>query len=144
MHIDIHRALAAGLLAAALSGAAIAGDPAQDIRDVIGRTYDKPDAKVDVAPVVVEQDYAVAGWLQGERGGRALLRQQQGQWQILLCAGDGLRSADGLVNAGVPAAVAQRLAARLGGAEKGIDASRLHLFSLFGNEGGNASHHAHP
>ena len=36
-------------------------------------TFDRPDAKLTVAPVVVAGGHAVAGWTQGDMGGPQLL-----------------------------------------------------------------------
>ena len=64
------------------------------IRKTMVATWDKPDARLQVGPVVVVSDRAIAGWTQGDRGGRALLgRDARGQWQVTACGGDGLREA---------------------------------------------------
>lgn len=143
--MPLSRLLTQGLLAAALLCPTASADPMQDIRALIGQTYDRPDAKVEIDPVIVVQDYAVANWVQGAQGGRALLKQAHGAWQILLCAGDGLRHTDGLVQAGVPKATAERLAQSLQAAEGQLDPARLKLFSLFGPAvaGPGAAHHDH-
>lgn len=80
--------------------------------------WDRPDIRLDAGPVVIEGDYAVADWTQGALGGRALLKRGDGAWTTVLCAGDGIRDADGLVEVGVPAAVAKILAERLAEAER--------------------------
>ena len=79
--------LAAGLVAASLAGtAAVRAADASDepaIRHLMLAMFDKPDARLDVGPVVVVDDRAVAGWTQGEMGGRALLRRKPtaaGRW----------------------------------------------------------------
>ena len=63
---------------------------AEAIRHVLMATFDKPEARLQVAPVVVVGRHALAGWAQGDRGGRAMLYQHGGQWQVALCSGDGL------------------------------------------------------
>lgn len=37
-------------------------------------TWDRPIAPLDVGPIVVQEDYAIAGWTQAKMGGRALLK----------------------------------------------------------------------
>lgn len=101
------------------------------IRGLIDKTWSRPDAKVVIDPVVVDGDYAIAGWTQGERGGRALLKQHNGEWAVVLCSGDGLKLARLLIEAGVPEARATRLAADLATAEAATDAGRVELFSTF-------------
>lgn len=122
----------------ALAGAAHAGaqEPAETnavtaIRALIGATWDKPDAKVVVDPVVVDGGYAIAGWTQEGRGGRALLKQRDAGWAVILCSGDPLKQVSSLQAAGVPAHAASRLAAALAAAEERADPARVALFSTF-------------
>ena len=93
--------------------------------------WEKPETPLDAGPVAVEGDHAVADWTQGARGGRALLRREHGQWVTVLCAGDGIRSAEGLQAVGVPAAEATALAAKLAKAEQAVPAERLARMSAF-------------
>lgn len=130
------RALALALAWAVLFGAVHAGYAAglreqAAIRDLIDKTWSRPDANVVIDPVVVDGDYAIAGWTQGERGGRALLNKRDGVWTVVLCSGDGLKAAHLLVEAGVPEASAMRLAADLATAEAETDVRRVKLFSTF-------------
>ncbi|MFZ2989288.1 copper uptake system-associated protein [Ideonella sp.] len=101
------------------------------IREVLMRTFDKPEARLRVAPVVVEGDHSVAGWVQGERGGRALLRRHGGKWQVTLCAGDGLKDAKVLHEAGITPAAASALAKGLAAAESKLPAAQRAKFSTF-------------
>ena len=80
------------------------------IKSLIAATWDKPDARLLVEPVVEADGYAIASWTQGERGGRALLRQQDGEWRIVLCSGDPLTSAFFIAEAGISRATAEQLA----------------------------------
>jgi hypothetical protein len=130
-----------------LVGRASGQTPAQDavVRSIKG-IWDRPDAPLRVAPVVVEGDFAVAGWIQGAKGGRALLRQTHGTWSVHLCGGDGLTRADALQGAGMAAPAAERLTKALAAAESKLPASDRQKLSLFGatvrvEAGGN--HHRH-
>jgi hypothetical protein len=115
-----------------LAAAPAAAGPDDDaVRHLLMQTFDKPEARLVVEPVVVAGDHAVAGWAQGDIGGRALLRRRHGDWTIVLCSGDGIRSADAMRHAGVASAVAARLAAALADAEKQMPPARLALFSKF-------------
>lgn len=64
--------------------------------------FEKPDVPLVVEPVAVAGDYALADWEQGEMGGRALLRKKNGNWEVVLCAGDEIREAQALRSAGIP------------------------------------------
>jgi hypothetical protein len=145
-------------LRTALIGVALAGatplahaDTANDkaaIVSLIGTTWDKPDAKVQVDPVVVVGDYAIAGWTQGDRGGRALLKRKDGNWSVVLCSGDPIKEASSLVEAGLSENEAKQLSAELSQAEATIDPKRRAQFSLFGGtvtmeSDGAAAHDAH-
>jgi hypothetical protein len=121
-----------------------APDVAKPIRAVISKTYDQPGKPVKTDPVVVSGDHAVADWIQGNFGGRALLRREKGKWVIVLCAGDGLRQAQVLEQSGVPQAEARSIARQLAAAEDGLPAERRKLFSLFGTEeGAKVQHEKH-
>ena len=56
------------------ASAAHAMSDAQAIEHSMKKLFDKPDAPLSVAPVSIEGDYAVAGWIQSGKGGRALLK----------------------------------------------------------------------
>jgi len=110
---------------------ALALSDADQIRFLIGATWDKPDAKVTVDPVIVSGTHAVASWTQGERGGRALRRRGGTGWSVILCSGDPLRAASSLVAAGVPQDEAGRIADGLARAEALVPPRRRALFSRF-------------
>ena len=104
---------------------------AQAIAHAMKTLFDKPQAPLTVGPVSVEGDYAVAGWLQSQRGGRALLQKRQGQWVIVVCAGDGLKQAQTLTLTGMPVDAAQRLAAKVANAEASLPANTLRQLASF-------------
>jgi hypothetical protein len=114
-----------------LIGSAIAGPDEDAVRDLLHSTFDKPDVKLVVAPVVATAGYAIADWTQGEMGGRALLRNRHGRWTIILCAGDGIRSAEALRHVGIAPDVADELAEALAKAERTVPADRLAMFARF-------------
>jgi hypothetical protein len=107
------------------------GPDAASIRHVMMSTFDKPEARLTVEPVVVVGPHAVAGWSQGERGGRALLFRHGTDWHITLCAGDGLKEAQVLREAGISASDADTLVAALAAAEAKLPAAQLARFSTF-------------
>lgn len=106
-------------------------DDAAEVRSLLVATWDKPGAKLDANPIVVEGGHALASWTQGGRGGRALLRKENGKWKVVLCSGDPLRNAAVLITAGVPAQAAATLAEKLQVAETQTDPARVKLFSTF-------------
>ncbi len=121
----------------ALSGAILphfAADPAADaaaIRSILAAAFDKPELPLSVEPVTLGATYAVAGWRQGARGGRALLRRHDGHWRVELCSGDPLRHEAGLVDAGVPADEARSLATGIASAEARLEEESRRLLSTF-------------
>lgn len=138
-------ALAVGLLARAPAALAEeAGDAAQ-IRTAIKSQFDKPDAPVEVAPVAISGAHAVAGWVQADRGGRALMRREGAAWRIVLCGGDPLVSAERLSETGVPAADARAIADALAEGEARLPAAHREMFSRFEGivEVSPASPHSH-
>lgn len=125
-------------------------DEAQ-IQAVIGKTYDKPNNKVNTTPISIADDFAVADWTQGKRGGRALMKRINGNWEILACGNDGLKDTKSLVKAGMSERTASTIVKKLADLEKLEDPRRLAKFNLFGtpndpinkNEDDPHKHHRH-
>ncbi len=126
------------------AGALAHGTDQEQIQHALMATFDKPDNPLKVAPVVVQGDYAVAGWIQGDKGGRALLQKTKNEWQISVCAGDGLIQAKVLETTGMSAANAKALASAMVSAESKLTAHQRHLFGSFQGmmkvEPGQANH----
>ncbi len=127
---------------------------AQAIEHNMKKLFDKPDAPLAVAPVTIEGDYAMAGWIQSGKGGRALLKKEKGQWSIQVCGGDGLKKASALSQTGMPSATAERLVTKVQTAEAKLSADQLKKLSMFdgivkvepaahGAHGANAAHPKH-
>ncbi|WEK51323.1 MAG: copper uptake system-associated protein [Candidatus Kaistia colombiensis] len=112
-------------------GQAHAGGDQAAIEHVLKSIWDSKETPLGIAPVVVAGDYALAGWEQGERGGRALLRRHGEAWRVVLCSGDELKSAENLTKAGVPAKDAETLTSQLAVAESSLDPRTVAKFSLF-------------
>ena len=104
------------------------------ITHVMKAQFDRPDAPLKVHPVVVEDHFAVAGWFQGQKGGRALLVKEGDKWTISVCGGDGLREAKVLAQTGMSESVAQSLAAKVQAAEAKLSKAQLKQLSLFKGE----------
>ena len=118
----------------AIAMTACSADTADDevaIADVLHAMFDRPDATLDASPIVVSGEYAIADWTQGEMGGRALLQRRERGWRLILCAGDGLRTARGLADLGVPSVDASALARKLAAAERDTPQRRLAAMSRF-------------
>lgn len=119
-------------------------DAAEAVRAVMHGMFDRPEAELVIDPVVVDSGFAVAGWTQGEMGGRAFLREDGDHWTLVLCAGDEIRTAEALASSGVPPDVASSLAAAIVEAEKDLDPARLAQFASFAGlvmmDDGTAAH----
>lgn len=116
-----------------ISGCAPHTDPSDAlIRDTLHRQFDQTGVTLELDPVLVSGDHALVDWSQGAMGGRALLRKHEGQWRVVLCAGDGIRSQAALEQAGVPSVNAGRLSEALARAEAGMAKERLQKLSRFG------------
>lgn len=114
----------------AMTAQATTADQARILALIDGRFGATSEALV-VGPVAVVDGYAVAGWTDRDRGGRALLRRDKGGWTLVLCAGDALTAAGELSGLGLPADQAARLAAAVRQAEQGEDPARIALFAGF-------------
>lgn len=127
----LRTALAAFMVLCTFAGNAVAGPEEDAVRHLLHATFDKRDERLVIDPVVVTVNYAIAGWTQGDTGGRALLRNAQGRWTLILCAGDGIKTAEALRQAGLPADAAGSLAQMLATAEQAVPADRVAMFSRF-------------
>jgi hypothetical protein len=107
------------------------GDDAEAIRHTLMAQFDKPEARLQVEPVAVAGNAAVASWAQGERGGRALLFRRSGQWQIALCAGDGLKGTQLIREAGVSARDAEAIVRALASGEARLSPAQRAKFATF-------------
>ncbi len=136
MHKIIRRGCLAVLLVAFQPVSALAEQPVKDetaIRQVLMSTWNKPESPLTVEPVVIEAGYALAGWTQDARGGRALLaRQPDGRWTVRVCGGDSMLDVKSLEQSALPPATAKVLAAAAVQAEAKLPAARRALFSTFG------------
>lgn len=112
------------------------------IRQLLIHTFERPEAALSLDPVIVEDDAAIVGWIQGDMAGRALLRLTGGQWAIIACAGAAFKAVGTLKRLGVPGDQAARLTARLAAAEANLDAKRVARLDSFGGimEMGGAPH----
>ena len=153
------------LFTALLSGAAFAHEPqahqanqapaaahampdAQAIEHSMKKLFDKPEAPLAVGPITLEDDYAVAGWIQSGKGGRALLKKDKGQWSIHVCGGDGLKKASVLQQTGMSPATAERLAKKVQAAEAKLSTDHLKKLAMFEglvhvDPSGHGAHGAH-
>lgn len=127
------------------AGHALAQDANQaQIQHVMKAAFDKPSAPLKVSPVVVQGEFAVAGWTQDGRGGRAVMHKEGGHWSIMVCGGDGLKDATALAMTGMPKASAEALAKALAVAEARLDPAILKQFAMFdGIVKVGAGHNAH-
>lgn len=106
-------------------------DPQEAIPAKMKAIFEAADKPLTVGPVAVEGHWAIAGWTQGDRGGRALLKKKGDGWSIHLCSGDGLKQADALKSMGLSEDEASVLSAKLAEAEAHVDPATLALFASF-------------
>ena len=129
-----------------VSGQAVAHGTDPDlVRHAMMAVFDKPTDPLKVEPVVISGNYAVAGWVQSGKGGRAVLQKAHGQWSIMVCGGDGLKDAKALEQTGMSAATAATLAKSLAAAESKVSADTRKKFAMFDGivkvDAGHGNHH---
>lgn len=124
---------AAALAAVLLAGAPAFADDADTgtIRHLMMAQFDRPELRLTVEPVTVHKNIAVAGWAQGEVGGRALLRRHGAEWSLILCSGDTLKEAKLLQQFGLNAEEAESLVKAIVDAETQLDPALVAKFSTF-------------
>lgn len=117
-----------------LSAPVLAHDDHADahaIEHLMMATFDKPEARLIVQPITVFEEVAVAGWSQGEMGGRALLRKKHDKWVLTLCSGDALKEAKALQHFGLTAEEAEAMAKAVVEAEAKLDPALVARFASF-------------
>ena len=107
------------------------GDNEHQITMVLKNQFEKPEAPLQVEPINVEGNFAVAGWSQGGRGGRAFLQKDKNQWFISICGGSGLTKAEVLKDIGMSNAAAVKLASAVVASESKLGADKRKLFDGF-------------
>jgi copper(I)-binding protein len=124
-------------------------DPKQAIPATLKTMFERPDKPLIVGPVVVQNDWGIAGWQQDGHGGRALLKNSEHGWRLHLCSGDGITKAADLQKIGLSATDAAALSARLKDAESSLSPQIVSLFASFegtvlmGDDAGQAEHGGH-
>lgn len=106
-------------------------DDENNITQVMIKQWDKPDSRLNVAPIVVATDYAMVGWTQGKKGGHALLHKHQENWQVLLCGGDALTKIEQLTKAGLDAKKANALIKGFKKQAQQLSSQEIEKMSLF-------------
>ena len=101
------------------------------IIQVLKNQFERPVTPLDVPVVVVSGDYAVADWLQDNRGGRALLRHDADGWHTLMCSGAQFKSPQALRQAGVQEEDAIRISQELSQKEQNLSAEQLKQIDSF-------------
>lgn len=109
------------------------GNDESAVTAVLMQTWNQTGVPLIVKPVTIVDNYALAGWVQGERGGRALLmRKADGIWSVQLCAGDALKEVETLKQSHISDAVANELVKRSATAEAALPEATRAQFSKFG------------
>lgn len=129
-------------LSLALAAALVFGVPAMaqtqmstvdqgEIVSLLMAQFDRPDSPLTVEPVSVAGETAIAGWRQGDMGGRAFLRREADGWQIVLCAGEEVLDPVFLSHHGLDLHTAHGLVDAARGAESGLGAALIERLDSF-------------
>ncbi len=122
------------------------GDDVSQIAQMLKEHFDRAGSPLMVEPVSISGEWAVAGWSQDGRGGRGLLKKEDGQWFVYMCGGEGFKHAANLVQTGMPHDAAMAIATALADAEGKFGAEKIALFDSFegvveiGKDGHHGSH----
>lgn len=98
---------------------------------VLKDQFDRPVNPLEVPVVIVSGEYAVADWIQDNRGGRALLRHDADGWHTLMCSGAQFKSPQALRQAGVQEEDAIRISQELSQKEQNLSAEQLKQIDSF-------------
>ena len=101
------------------------------IKALISKTFDQPNLKVQITPIVIEGKVAIADWTQGQKGGRALLRRKHADWEIIACGGAGFKDPSAIASAGISKEIASNITAKLKTAEAVLSAQKIKQLDSF-------------
>ncbi|QDG76696.1 copper uptake system-associated protein [Labrenzia sp. PHM005] len=124
---------------------------AHEITHVLKAEFDTPETPLTVEPVVISGAWAIAGWSQDGRGGRALMKKDKDGWYVHMCGGEPFKHAKTLSQIGLPHDAAMSLASDLADAENKLAPAVVAMFDGFGEaieigrtgHGGHGGHGAH-
>jgi hypothetical protein len=103
----------------------------EKIRELIAKTFDQPNLKVQTTPIVIVGKIAIADWVQGPKGGRALLRRKHDEWEIIACGGAGFKDAHTIASAGISKEIADKIANQLATAEAKLSPQKIKQLDSF-------------
>ena len=101
------------------------------IQKLISKTFDRPDLKVQTDPIVIEGKVAIADWVQGEKGGRALLTRKHVDWEIIACGGAGFKDPSVIAAAGISKRIANNITEKLKTAEAKLPPQKIKQLDSF-------------
>jgi hypothetical protein len=101
------------------------------IQKLISKTFDRPDLKVQTDPIVIEGKVAIADWVQGEKGGRALLTRKHVDWEIIACGGAGFKDPSVIAGAGISKRIANNITEKLKIAEAKLPPQKIKQLDSF-------------
>jgi hypothetical protein len=124
------------VVAACLFSNAIAHPQTEDesrerIQKLISKTFDQPNLKVQITPIVIEGKVAIADWVQGEKGGRALLTRKHVDWEIIACGGAGFKDPSVIAGAGISKRIANNITEKLKIAEAKLPPQKVKQLDSF-------------
>jgi hypothetical protein len=105
-------------------------DEKNAIAAILHQQYDGT-AVAEVAPIILRRDYAVAGWTHDDAGGRALLNKEKGAWRVVAIAGEEMRDAQFLQQAGLSEKDAKALSNMVIAGERDVAEERLAKLDSF-------------
>ena len=80
---------------------------------------------------MIEGKVAIADWVQGQKGGRALLRRKHDDWEIIACGGSGFKDPEGIAAIGISKEIATNITAKLKDAEAKLSPQQIKQFDSF-------------
>ena len=101
------------------------------IQKLISTTFDRPDLKVQTDPIVIEGKVAIADWIQGEKGGRALLTRKHVDWEIIACGGAGFKDPSVIAASGISKRIANNITEKLKTAEAKLPPQKVKQLDSF-------------
>lgn len=111
---------------------AVAGTDLQQIHSFMQETWHSAEHPLKLGPAHIAGDLAVADWWHQGKGGRAVFKRSNMQWQLILCGGAGILQSALWQHLGLTPSAADDFVRAIGRAEQSVSATDKALLDAFG------------
>ncbi|WP_051685638.1 copper uptake system-associated protein [Rheinheimera texasensis] len=110
----------------------MAGTDLEQIHGFMRKTWHSSEHPLRLGPTHIAGDFAVADWWHQGKGGRAVFKRSNQQWQLILCGGAGILQSTLWQQLGLTPSAAAEVVDALQHAEQSVSVADKALLDAFG------------